>query len=438
MLKRRILSSSYLGAGLAIATGVMFNLGSVLPARAQADLNLQSRLETIMPPVGPQLPAGKGVQPEIPTSGTTLDKLRFLSNAGCDLPAPLKKLLEKGQSLTAEDQKQAEIDLKSIIPNLDCTIRQPQTVQISFPLNPSYETNVLRARSNNSSPGGSAGFGGQVQVTTGVEHRPWDLFILNAQEASARYSPNPSPSTDGLSQQASYQMFLYAYGYDPNSKTIVNNLVPGSPRPALPGGTTTFDTLTFSVLNQTGFMPTFKSEKSDFLTPQVSLAFQNIGLDELSAKPCITPNTKFCYYANVSFTAGQTFSDVIPLENVNFAASVTLAWNINSDWSLTLPATATAKDYEHVVGGRRDLQLQVGPVLTYSSPNKLPLNCQIKDDPKKSDPCYDHQENIAYTFKLPISYYKNYSTLSTAAWSGWVILPTLSISFNWSELKPKS
>lgn len=332
---------------------------------------------------------------------------------------------------------ETELAFFAVNPNPTVVTRQPQKVQISFPFNPSYETNTLKSLGNNNSPGESAGFGGNVLITTGIKDRPWDFFILNAQEASARYTPIASPSTDGLSQQASYQLFLHAYGYNPDNKMFVDNLVPGSPVP--PGGLMTFDTMTFGVLNQTGFAPTFKSEKSDFLTPQILLARQNIGLDDLSGKPCVTgagDARTFCYYLNASLTAGQSFSDVIPLENVNFAASVTLGWNITSEWSLTLPATATAKDYEHVVGGRRDLQLQVGPVLSYSSLNKFPLRCPIKDPP--SDTCSEHQENIAYTFKLPVSYYKNYSTLSTAAWSGWVIMPTLSISYNWLEPLEKS
>lgn len=465
MIERRVLSSNYLGVGLAIATGLLANLGSVPQARAQADLNVQSRLDTIMPPVTAQLPtststAGPG-QTNVPKGFTALNQ-----NASCvpteslrGAAATISVLSAKNSGALAVARSAASFtqqEIKDIVqgyfnggyanfteeqrskikiavaaavnpnPDTGCLNRQAAKVQISLPFNPTYETNILRS-GNNSSPGDSAGFGGSVTVASGVDGRPWDFVILNAQEASTRYAPNFSPSVDGLSQQASYQLFLHAYGYDPKTKTFADNLVPGSPTP--PGGLMTFDTLTFGVLNQTAFAPTFKTEKSDFLTPQLSLARQNIGFDDSSGTPCVTSDTKFCYYANLSMTAGQSFSDVRTLENVNFAASATLGWNINgSNWSLTLPATATAKDYEHVVGGRRDLQLQAGPALMYSS-QQVPLSCA--KDTMYAALC--SEESISFTFKLPVTYYKNYSTLSTAAWSGWVIMPTLTITFGYSE-----
>ena len=471
MVRRRVLFPSYLSIGLAITTGLAANLASVLPARAQADLNIQNRLDIIVPPVPVQQPTNNG--PNLNLAGLTVrQKITALKNAGCDLPAgvaaiiakELKKAPPVGQQAwdmleaykkTTDDEKKFEEKLAGFFPiNTNCLKRQPTNVQISFPFNPTYETNILKS-GNNSSPGQSAGFGSSVQVTSGVNvegilERPWDLVILNAQEGSSRYTPNFSPSTDAFSQQASYQMFLYAYGLNPDTKSYVSNLAPGKPNPPLPAGTTTFDTLTFSVLNQTGFAPTFRNEKSDFLTPQASFAIQNIGLGDLSPRLCgtVTQNSdgtkndsrSFCNYLNLSLTAGQSFSDVRTLENVNLAASATLGWKLTDDgaWGLTLPATATARDYEYAVGGRRDLQLQVGPVLSYSSTpdQRIYLHCPTKTQDPTGLYGFCTQEYISYTFKLPITYYKNYSTLSTAAWSGWVIMPTLTFSFNWSETNP--
>ena len=450
MIERCVFSSTYLGVGLAIATGLIANLGSVSQSRAQADLNIQSRLDSIMPPASAQLPNSSASSAEL-ARGRNLIFVPLKNGAGVFVPpekfrsiviqvtkqraknfsemqknAPLSTPQAKAvvESLSEVERSQFEELIQTVNPNTAVVTRQPPSVQMSFPFNPTYETNILRS-GNNNNPGESAGFGGGLTVASGVEGRPWDFVILNAQEASTRYTPNFSPSVDGASAQASYQLFLHAYGYNPSTKTFVDNLVPGSPVPPLPVNTTTFDTATFSVVNQMAFAPTFKNEKTDFLTPQISLARQNIGLDDSSGKPCVTSD-KFCYYANLSLTAGQSFSDVRTLENVNFAASATLGWNIpNSSWSLTLPATATAKDYEYVVGGRHDLQLQAGPALSYSSP-KVALSCE----PPYKALCGD--ENISFIFKLPVTYYKNYSTLSTAAWSGWVIMPTLTITFGYT------
>jgi hypothetical protein len=472
MAKQRAVSSNYLGVGLAIATGVAANLGLSLQAQAQVDPNIQSRLDILLPPISAQSPTG-GVATEPgktfittkKTSGCALTeelrgvaaKLRWLkwqNELLTDKNARVLTEREIAQSLTEQEIKQTieeylngqanytdeqrKLAEKSIAPvklNPNCPIRQPIKVQLSFPFNPTYETNILRS-SNNGSPGESAGFGGTMLVTAGVGDgsRPWDIVAFSGGEASTRYTPNFSPSVDGLSSQASYQLFLHAYGYNVDNnghKTFVDNLVPGSPNMPQPG-MITFDTLAFGVQNQTAFAPTFRFEKSDFLTPQVTIARQNIGLDDLNAKPCKDSqnNQQFCTYASVSLTAGQSYSDVKTLQNANFAASATLGWNITPSWSLTLPATATAKNYEDVVGGRRDVLLQVGPVLSYTSAS-VALCPPPPATPKEFAYCAD--ESARFTFSLPVTYYKNYSTISTDAWSGWVIMPTLTIAFSYAK-----
>jgi hypothetical protein len=460
MVTQRIVSPNYLGIGLAVATGLAANLGSPHRAQAQVDPNIQTQLNILLPPISVQTPSS-GVATE---PGQTFIQTATVS--GCAPTAKLRtfaaklklltlnELTEKGvrapaereiaQSLTEQEIKQIVEDYfnkqsnltntqkieteKFIAPvRLDpCATQQPVKAQISFPFNPSYETNILKT-GNNSSPGESAGFGGNVLVSAGVERRPWDVVVFSGGEASSRYIPKSSPSVDGLSSQAAYQMFLHAYGYNPTTGMVMDNLVPGAQNMP-PAGMMTFDTLAFGVQNQTAFAPTFKTEKSDFLTPQVTLARQNIGFDKADTKPCydLSGNQQYCYYANLSFTAGQSYSDIRPLENANFAASASLGWNITENWGLALPATATAKDYEHVVGGRRDLLLQIGPVLTYSG-KSFPL-CTAEQIKKNIPLCAE--EKASFKFSLPISYFKNYSTIAADAWSGWVIMPTLTIAFN--------
>jgi hypothetical protein len=452
MVTQRIVSSNYLGVGLAIATGLAANLGSLLEAQAQVNPNIQTQLNIVSPPLQTTLS-----QPE--NSSQMLTAFRKNSSAKCPTPntgnpdldaviystnslssADLDKLLKSVSAKSNEGiadlvAKPGMVAvLKKILKNnhqltfpikFECNYRQPSTVKISAPLNPTYETNILKS-GKNSSPGESAGFGGNVLVTTGVKDRPWDLVALSGTEASTRYTPNFSPSFDSLTSQAAYQMFLHAYGYDPKTGAFIDNLNPKTDVKNLPPtGLITFDTLTFGYQNQTAFTPTFKAEKTDLLTPQVTLGRQNIGLDDLNAKPCFDSNgnQRFCTYANFSLMAGESFSDVKTLQNANLAASATLGWNITPAWSLTLPATATAKDFEDVVGGRRDLLLQVGTALNYSSPT-IPLTC-----PNNQNSMCNNGEAISYTFSLPVTFYKNYSTLSTAKWSGFIVMPTLTFAF---------
>jgi hypothetical protein len=101
---------------------------------------------------------------------------------------------------------------------------------------------------------------------------------------------------------------------------------------------------------------------------------------------------------------------VLPkIENV--AGAATLGWRVdNTNWKVTIPIVATAKDYENVLGARRDVLFQVGPAATYSLPPAQP-----------GEP--------SFTFSLAATYNRNYSTLSTASWHGYVVQPTLTIAF---------
>jgi hypothetical protein len=476
MAKQRVVSSNYLGVGLAIATGVAANFGSSLEAQAQVNPNIQTQLNIVSPPLqvilaqpensSQLLKAFKAGTTDVcpPKSTGNLDLNSIILSTTKLPPTVAKKILESvdpksresvnpessesiANYLTANPEKAAALKEKlkknkqfvQFIPiNPTCKYRQPSAVKISFPLNPTYESNILKS-GNNGIPGESAGFGGNVLITTGIDsrfQRPWDIVALSGGEASTRYTPNFSPSFDSVTSQAAYQMFLHAYGYDPNANRPVDNLTPETPVKDLPPtGLMTFDTLAFGYQNQTSFKPTFRIENADIFTPQVTLGRQNIGLYEPSGRPCIigtvdlspggSDHRSFCYYANLSLTAGQSFSDVKSLQNFNVAASATLGAKLTSEWSLTLPATATAREFEDVIGGRRDLLLQVGTALNYNPSSSLKLTC-----PPPPNLACSNGEAVSYSFSLPLTFYKNYSTLATARWSGFIVMPTLTFAFS--------
>ena len=72
----------------------------------------------------------------------------------------------------------------------------------------------------------------------------------------------------------------------------------------------------------------------------------------------------------------------------------------------------TGRDYEDVVGTREDLQLQVGPTLSYGGPALAGF-----------------LDNASMAFSLPVTYTQNFSTVAKNSWHGVVAMPTISIAF---------
>jgi hypothetical protein len=454
MFKLRVLSS-YLGTGLVIATGIAVNLVSLPQARAQTNLNLQTQLNILSPPpltvifpgVTPQgidikterlltLKDGTCVSSTSPQAQKFVEQQRAigtrkgLAAEELDKSGSPKKYMDYLRDFIAAEQNRAK--LRAGGPKLPplrfgCD-NQLSLAQLSLQLNPTYETNILKM-GNNSSSGQSVGFGGTF-LATGPGLRSLDLIALSGSEASARYSPNSSPSVDAISSYAAYQMFLHADGYvqvnnqpkqPPTYSSNIGENFDNS-KATVVSGMTTIDTLTLAVQNQTAFSPTFLAEKTDFLTPQFTLSKQNINLDGQNPKACVnvTGSSSFCDFASLSLTVGQSFADVVTQENVNAAGTVAIGRKFDqTDWSLSLQATATTKHYEHFVGGRDDLLLQVGPALSYSAPSFAMFNDAFKGI----------IDTGQVSFSLPVTYYKNYSTVSAAVWSGWIIMPTLTVAF---------
>ena len=434
MFSFRMSSPSYLGVGVAIATGLGGIFGSTPGARAQLDANLQTTLQIFAPPPI----QGTQTKPEIAAPGGVA-----AVNA-CSLePAALKTTAKairqalsgapKFQTINIAPQLQEELrshsgDAEASLskhPAETCALQsqlveqklaafstpgpvltqkgQATKISVNFPFNPTYETDVLK-RGSNSSSGISAGFGGNAIVSTGVgPERPFDLIALAAGSASVRYPAYPSKSLDTATEQIAYQFFLGAC----TDKVRPPACIAGDAKDPPPWATIvqpkaiTTGTLALAVLNQTAFMPDYRHEIANLLTPQIILSRQNINFDGVAGTAC--KQDYYCHYANLSLTVGQTFSDVSSQENANATVSGALGWRINNDWTLAFQSAATARHYERVVGGREDLLLQAGTALTY-------------------------QPSSNVTFAIPITYFKNYSTVSANAWSGLVIQPTLTLA----------
>jgi len=289
------------------------------------------------------------------------------------------------------------------------------TIKASFPINPTDESNVLKAPQNNSH-GESSGLGGAVQVVTPMP-KSFDLVAVTATTQSVRYDPFSSKSFDSVTAQAAYQFFLGASGYDSNGN-LVDPITPKTdPAKIPPVNMITVQTVALGFQNQTVYTPTFHSESVNLFTPQVSYNLQNMPFAGPEACQAAIPDPRregFCYAADFSLTVGQTFADVTTQQNANVAVALTPGWRIpNSDWKATLPFTATGRAYENVTGGRDDVLLQVGPAFAYSPP-----------------PLYDQSgDAIAALFTVSGTYNRNYSTLATAAWHGYVVLANLTFAF---------
>jgi hypothetical protein len=447
IMRARGALSKYLVLGF--ATVIAAALGSTVAAHAQVDLNLQSRVNPnpipviVQPIISTESSSGEiytlengkcgaGSTPARVQAAAAVASLRALAS-----PAARKELfgdtnLKDRTALTAyfsarpdevtkqlrfyyhhfnETNKLLETNrrLKLIPPpgKIDfCNQPQPVTVKFSFPLNPTYESNVLK--SNQDSPGTSAGFGGQVQVTgPGAEGRGFDLVAFSAGSASTRYSPFPSKSTDTFTVQGFYQFFIDAYGCRLDGSCIDITTKTSGDKIKNVYGMITVDTLAVGVQNQTVFVPTYRTETADLLTPQVVFNRQNINLSgNSSCTSLFLPDQyNFCHYANIALAVGQTFSDVTSLQNANLAAAATLGERFNhTDFVLSITGTATGKTFENVPGGRQDLLLQIGPTLTYTPSQYIQAS-------------------------LPVTYNQNYSSVSAAAWHGVVVQPTLTIIF---------
>src|SRR3984885_11212074 len=299
--------------------------GSSNPARAQADLNLQTRLQIFSPPITALQPSTAPAKNEIRLkNGTCVSKndpavQRALTHHNVvHAPITVEHYVQHPEELL-EDLKDAVraargrrpgrenefVAFPVFIPGYACTTAQPTNLLVSFPFNPTYESNVLKSNTNSQSDT-SQGFGGSILLTTaGLKDRPFDLIAVNVASVSARYSAFPSKSFDSLNGQAFYQIFLDAFHYDekgnragvyPNARDIPSS-----------SNVITTDTLSLGYQNQTAFTPGYRIETANLFTPQATLSRQNISLlGSDAANQCqATSGAGFCHYADLALTAGH-------------------------------------------------------------------------------------------------------------------------------------
>lgn len=412
-------------------------------ANAQADLNIQSRIDAVTQPFQvqpiPLTPSGGSGIPEADRQPARRVIVRestcFEHNHRCIDPdeldtlprnppkgrktftvqpntaALLAELKSEKTSLLRKKEIAALIGLPIVIksatpPNTKpgkegkAQPVQPTTVKFIFPIGPQYESNATKSDALPHADT-SIALGGGFQFTT-QGFRNLDVIGVSAGTTSTRYSHLAASSLDILSATAQYQLFLGAY--DVTGTPL--NLSHGSD---LSTGQVTFNTLTFGLQNSTAFAPTFKAETLNLLTPTVVYSWQNLPLG--SEKSCMTklhptPDfAAFCYYSDVNLSVGHTSSDNRLQENTNFGVSTTLGDRIrDTDLTAALAASMSGKVYDNVPGGRRDLLLQIGPKLVFAPASTILTS-------------------------LGVTYNKNYSSVAAAEWHGWVVQSMVQFTF---------
>jgi hypothetical protein len=449
MRASRVPSRIHLVFSLAMSIAAAAVIASVGESEAQADLNLQTQTEIISAPFSVRQPAAPAV-----TTGTEARRVLCRGTGPNCVPIAFEKAVQvltavksqrllraqklnttaralsakevKGQAEAAardcfrEETPECKADFKAaslsftpitVNPTVD---RQPTKIKFTFPLNPTYETNVFKSNTNIHADT-SFGFGGGWQVVTGVGEkgeRPFDLVVLSASSASSRYNAFPVQSADVATVQAFYQHFLGAYGADGTlifseaGKNVSSGSVPAV-------GMMTIDTVAVGAQNQTAFTPFYSKEKANFFTPQVTFARQNINLGNPNGG-CGSDGGSFCYFANLALTPAQTLSDVATQTNANVALAASIGTRVDrTNLTVALASTVTGKAYEYFPGGRQDLLVQIGPNLQYGI-------------------------NNCFNASLSATYYRNYSTVRAAAWNGVVVQPTLNIIFPVPAMPDKS
>lgn len=331
---------------------------------------------------------GTDVLTELKSEATPLDRKRDIIKT-LALPINIKPATKKTLALP--------VGPPNLKPGPGDAPTQPTAISFTFPGGPIYETNANRSNTRGRSDG-SASFGGGFTVTT-QGFRNLDVIGISAGTNSVRYARLTGNSFDTMTTSAQYQLFLGAY--DIASKPI--DLTHGS---LLPSGQVTFNTLTFGVQNSTAFSPTFHAETTSLTTPTLVYSWQNIPfIQALCATKLHKETSSFCYYADLSISVGHTFADVRTLENTNFAVSATLGDRIGgTDFVALWGTTISGKTYDNVVGGRNDLMVAFGPKLQYKPIDRV-------------------------TTSIGITYNRNYSSLATAQWHGWIAQSALTLSF---------
>jgi hypothetical protein len=356
-------------------------VGSATDAQAQADINIESRIEAITPRLSapPPIPAETKIVRGEQKPESELENLLRKRRPGFAL---LKALSPEERQKSINSLGDAAYQMKSV------TEPRKITAKISLPLGLTYDSNAFKSNQDRQNDFAfSAGGAARVTVPIGTK---LDQFVLNAGATFARYGRFPSNDIDTLSASAAYQLN--------NSKNLISSY--RSP------DTTTYDMLEFAVSDRTSFEPTFRREKVYFISPSITWGRQNIPLTSAICNRKENGNEKFCYFADVSFKLAHSFSDITSLQNTSAGLSGTVGWRIpERSLTLSIAASVIGKEFENFAGRRNDLVLTGGPKI-------------------------DHALNKFVSTSLELNYTQQYSSVSQAKYNGFVIASKLALVFD--------
>ena len=336
-------------------------LTCVAGAQAQVDINLDSRIQTLLPPPPDPVPPKTIEVVRIP--GRVVTRTKTVKKSQDELNAELAAKVGGRERMAILSASERDEQLKSIPKFKTETIKEfippttklelkstPLKVQFQVPLSAAYDSNAFTSNTN-IQPDSILSFGGALAVDAPVTGTD-DRVFFNAASTSARYTRFSSQSLDVLAFSGGYRLFLHA---TPNT-------------PVAPG-IQTVDQLELAVSNTTSFAPTFAQETADFLSPSITLMRSNI---PLSSQRCGSGDSEaFCQFANITLAAAHKFSDVTTSQNTNAALGAKLGWKFpEQHLTLLLSGSVTGKNYENVAGGRQDLILVGTPSFVYA-PNSI-------------------------------------------------------------------
>jgi len=375
------------------------------PSRAQADLNIQSRIEALTPPppVVHSEPTVRTITRETiePRTQTIRKEVpRSDAEVEADLQKKQGPSIATFRAMSAAEQRASakalgipltKIQIQTRTVNVrvkkSVTVVEPRKTTFTVSVSPglSYESNVFKTHLN---VHGDAVFSGGAGFALNVPVGKDDTFTLSAASVSARYPNFPELNFDAITAIANYRYVIG--GFYPLQAAQSQD-------------TKVLDALDLRVTTSSSFEPLFSRETVTFVTPSMTVSRLNI---PLSNQLCGEKRDAFCYYADISGSLGYSFSDVLIQENANGNAAATLGWRMpESRLTLALTGKIGGRHYTNFPGSRDDLTLSGGPSILWSL-----------------------YPNVTASFG--VTYYEQYSTVDRARWNGVIAMSGLTAKFS--------
>jgi hypothetical protein len=324
--------------------------GLISTAAAQADLNIETRIEAATPRFPERIPSTAG---EVRVERKVERRLRPPEELE---PLIARELARNPQfrTLSATPRTLSTMERQSVIKALGprayrsfVTIKRVVTsrkyvAEVSLTLGPTFDTNVPKSNLNPESDfSGTLAPAGRLTVPIGDQA---DQLVIAAGTSTVRFSHLTAQDFDVVLASAAYDWI----------KLI------SDPRYATPG-TTRREVLQFAIGSQTAFEPTFRDEKIYFVTPNVSMNWLNL---PISSDICSAgaKSEAFCHYVDISIRLAHAFSDVPAAQNTSVSLSGRLGWRFPKQaLSATFGGSLTGKTYPDFPRGREDIVLVIGP-----------------------------------------------------------------------------